>query len=163
MVTDQLYRRALSRERAMGELFACSGSQLDPRLVREFCRTAMTMVADLGFLLAVDGVELTPADFWQLLGAEGFDTDLSAAVADSAALRERFRCVALTGLMLLRNPLGRRRRVGGRDWAERQLFEQVRTELKARGLMTYAGTFTSLATAIAKSGKVALLNLEWGA
>ena len=28
--------------------------------------------------------------------------------------------------MLLRNPEGRRRRVGGRDWPERRLFEQVR-------------------------------------
>jgi Lhr-like helicase len=28
--------------------------------------------------------------------------------------------------MLLRNPLGRKRKVGGRDWAQRQLFEQVR-------------------------------------
>ena len=28
--------------------------------------------------------------------------------------------------MLLRNPLGRGRRVGGRDWGERRLFDQVR-------------------------------------
>jgi Lhr-like helicase len=52
--------------------------------------------------------------------------DLARALADSLTLRERFRRVALTALMLLRNPLGRRRRVGGRDWAERRLFEQVR-------------------------------------
>lgn len=37
MITDQLYRRALSRERAMSELFACSGTQFDPLLVRDFC------------------------------------------------------------------------------------------------------------------------------
>jgi ATP-dependent Lhr-like helicase len=41
-------------------------------------------------------------------------------------LRERFGRVALTGLMLLRRPLGGRRRVGGRGWGERQLFAQVR-------------------------------------
>jgi ATP-dependent Lhr-like helicase len=33
--------------------------------------------------------------------------------------------VALTGLMLLRHPVGGRRRVGGRDWAERRLYDQV--------------------------------------
>src|SRR5205807_976809 len=53
--------------------------------------------------------------------------DLDQALAHSVTLRERFQRVALTGLMLLRNPLGRRRRVGGPDWAERRLFEQVRT------------------------------------
>jgi superfamily I DNA/RNA helicase len=36
-------------------------------------------------------------------------------------------------------------------WA---IFEQVRTELKARGLITYAGLFTALATTLSKSGKV---------
>jgi ATP-dependent Lhr-like helicase len=61
-----------------------------------------------------------------LLAAEGFDADLEAALAGGVMLRERFRRVALTGLMLLRNPPGGRRRVGGRDWAERRLFDQVR-------------------------------------
>jgi len=32
----------------------------------------------------------------------------------------------LTGLMLLRQPLGQRRRVGGADWGDRRLFDQVR-------------------------------------
>jgi ATP-dependent Lhr-like helicase len=41
-------------------------------------------------------------------------------------LRERFQGVATTGLMLLRQPLGGRRRVGGRDWGRRRLFDQVR-------------------------------------
>src|SRR5262249_8562604 len=46
-------------------------------------------------------------------------------VVGSVMLRDRFRRVATTGLMLLRNPLGRRRRVGGVDWAERRLFSRV--------------------------------------
>jgi len=37
MTTDQVYRRALSRERALAELFEHAGSQFDPRLVQEFC------------------------------------------------------------------------------------------------------------------------------
>lgn len=38
MTTDHIYRRAMSRERAMGELFRCAGSQFDPTLVKEFSR-----------------------------------------------------------------------------------------------------------------------------
>jgi diguanylate cyclase (GGDEF)-like protein/PAS domain S-box-containing protein len=37
MITDQVYRRALSRERALAELFEHAGTQFDPRLVQEFC------------------------------------------------------------------------------------------------------------------------------
>ena len=36
MTTDQVYRRALSRERAMSELFRCAGTQFDPDLVKVF-------------------------------------------------------------------------------------------------------------------------------
>ena len=51
--------------------------------------------------------------------------DLDRALEGSTALREHFGRVALTGLMLLRHPLGRRRRVGGRDWGSRRLYDQV--------------------------------------
>ncbi|MBY0527428.1 MAG: DEAD/DEAH box helicase [Gemmataceae bacterium] len=87
---------------------------------------AMSLVADLGFLLATCGAVLQPDEFRSLFGTDGFDADLNEATADCFTLRERFRGVAYTGLMLLRNPLGRRQRVGGRDWADRQLFDQVR-------------------------------------
>jgi diguanylate cyclase (GGDEF)-like protein/PAS domain S-box-containing protein len=36
MTTDHVYRRALSRERALNELFQCSGRQFDPELVKQF-------------------------------------------------------------------------------------------------------------------------------
>ena len=36
MTTDQVYRRAMSEERAMRELFAFAGAQFDPELVRRF-------------------------------------------------------------------------------------------------------------------------------
>ncbi len=36
MTTDQLYRRAMSRERAMAELFAYANTQFDPKLVERF-------------------------------------------------------------------------------------------------------------------------------
>jgi len=37
MTSDQVYRRAMSQERALAELFEFAGSQFDPRLVQEFC------------------------------------------------------------------------------------------------------------------------------
>jgi len=37
MTTDHVYRRAMSRDRAMAELFECAGTQFDPQLVKEFC------------------------------------------------------------------------------------------------------------------------------
>lgn len=36
MTTDHVYRRAMSRERALNELFYCAGTQFDPDLVRQF-------------------------------------------------------------------------------------------------------------------------------
>jgi ATP-dependent Lhr-like helicase len=107
------------------------------RLARDGRRSATSVVADLGFALllprrwclnpdqAVQTV-LTPESWRGLLSPHGFEAHLAEAVAESDLLRERFRRVALTGLMLLRSPLGRRRQVGGPGWAERRLFEQVR-------------------------------------
>ena len=36
MTTDHVYRPALSRERAIAELFACSGTQFDPAVVAAY-------------------------------------------------------------------------------------------------------------------------------
>jgi len=38
MTTDSVYRRALSRERALSELFNHAGTQFDPDLVKQFCK-----------------------------------------------------------------------------------------------------------------------------
>jgi ATP-dependent Lhr-like helicase len=92
--------------------------------------TVTSLVADLGFALFIltgcCGSSLVTEELRQLLSADEFAHDLSAALGESATLRERFHRVALTGLMLLRHPLGSPRTVGGRDWAERRLFAQVR-------------------------------------
>jgi diguanylate cyclase (GGDEF)-like protein/PAS domain S-box-containing protein/putative nucleotidyltransferase with HDIG domain len=37
MTSDHAYRRAMSRERALAELFEFAGTQFDPRLVQDFC------------------------------------------------------------------------------------------------------------------------------
>jgi ATP-dependent Lhr-like helicase len=96
------------------------------RLARSGGRCALTVAADLGFLLQVQGgPALSAEELRRLLAAESFEADLEEALRDSDLLRERFRRSALIGLMLLRNPLGPRRKVGGSNWAERKLFEQV--------------------------------------
>jgi ATP-dependent Lhr-like helicase len=98
------------------------------RLARDHGRSATSLVADLGFALSLRaGTDLDPDALRSLLRVDGFETDLDAALARSETLRERFRRSAIVGLMLLRNPLGQRRRVGGPDWAERRLFDQVQT------------------------------------
>src|SRR5262249_5182672 len=94
---------------------------------RKMTRPVVSVVADLGFALWVHSLDdLAPDDFRTLLSAEGFQEELRRCLADSLVLRERFRRVALVGLMLLRHPLGQRRRVGGPSWGERRLFDQVR-------------------------------------
>ena len=42
MTTQQVYRRAMSREWATAELFACAGTQFDPTLVEQFCDSLAT-------------------------------------------------------------------------------------------------------------------------
>lgn len=97
------------------------------RLARDLGKSATSLSADLGFALFLRGAaRLNSDELLLLLRVENFEADLAAAIAESATLRERFRQTAHVGLMLLRNPLGRKRLVGGHDWVERRLFEQVR-------------------------------------
>jgi ATP-dependent Lhr-like helicase len=97
------------------------------RLARDHALSCQTTVADLGFSMSLDGERALEADDWRfLLRADGFDADLDRLLADNELARERFRQVAQTGLMLLRNPIGGRRRVGGRTWGEQRLFDRVR-------------------------------------
>ncbi|MGH7170450.1 MAG: hypothetical protein ACRELG_09260, partial [Gemmataceae bacterium] len=100
------------------------------RLARDHSRGADSLVADLGFALLIhgdlaeDGSRIAET-LRTLLATSDFEADLDAALEGSAILRECFQRVAQTGLMLLRHPLGQTRRVGGRDWAARRLFDKV--------------------------------------
>jgi diguanylate cyclase (GGDEF)-like protein/PAS domain S-box-containing protein len=42
MTTDHIWRRAMSRERAVAELFECAGAQFDPQLTKQFCSLLST-------------------------------------------------------------------------------------------------------------------------
>ncbi|MBL9124146.1 MAG: diguanylate cyclase, partial [Planctomycetaceae bacterium] len=70
MTTDQVYRRALSRERAIAELFRCAGTQFDPELVQEFaahdCWDTDKLVHEVGqqWLRALGPAE--PNELWRL-------------------------------------------------------------------------------------------------
>lgn len=47
MTNDDVYRRGLSRERAVAELFQCAGTQFDPSLVESFCQHLLQNDVDL--------------------------------------------------------------------------------------------------------------------
>jgi ATP-dependent Lhr-like helicase len=103
------------------------------RLARDWGHSAHSTVADLGFALFLrgglpqrPGVEAPAGVLRLLLEPAGFEADLEMALESGDTLRQRFARIAQTGLMLLRQPLGGPRRVGGADWAARQLFDQVR-------------------------------------
>jgi ATP-dependent Lhr-like helicase len=99
------------------------------RLACDRGQSAQSVVADLGVAVLLRGSrDLSPEDWRALLAVDRFESALDAALAEGPTLRERFRRVAFTGLMLLRNPVGGRRRVGGRDWGERRLFDQVQRD-----------------------------------
>lgn len=99
---------------------------LEWRLRRDGWPGQAPLAANLGFLVALPTPREVAPDLWRRwLSVDNFQVDLEASLADSLLLRERFQRVALTGLMLLRHPLGDKLRVGGRDWAERRLFAQL--------------------------------------
>lgn len=99
------------------------------RLVRDHGRAARSEVADLGLILHLRGTvpaNVTPPQLVRhLFDPRQFLADLDAALTDAGIVRERFAQVAVTGLMLLRNPSGSRRKVGGADWGQRRLYDQV--------------------------------------
>jgi ATP-dependent Lhr-like helicase len=89
-------------------------------------KASLLLVADLGFAVSTESLlDLSPEDWQRLLEQNGFTDALHASLRDGPLLRERFRRAALTGLMLLKNPLFGKIQVGGHDWAERRLFDQV--------------------------------------
>ena len=90
-------------------------------------RSALALAADRGFHIMLPDTEpITPEQWRADLSAVRFTDDLREHLHDSDLLRLHFDRVAQTGLMVLRNPAGRKRKVGGKDWTQRRLFEQIR-------------------------------------
>lgn len=97
------------------------------RLGRRFGRDLALTVADLGWSIRLaGGARLIAGDLPALLTPEQFDTDVLDGIDRGDLLARRFRHVASTALMVLRNPEGGRRKVGGQLWVSRRLYPLVK-------------------------------------
>jgi diguanylate cyclase (GGDEF)-like protein/PAS domain S-box-containing protein len=69
MTSDHVYRRAMSRERALAELFEFAGTQFDPRMVQEFCNFVSADQVKLQAVVArrwLKDLAPTVSGMWQL-------------------------------------------------------------------------------------------------
>jgi ATP-dependent Lhr-like helicase len=97
------------------------------RLGRCLERNLSIGVADLGWSIRIPGDTPSPLEAASsLFSPDGFAEDVLEGVDRGELLARRFRQVAATGLMILRNPEpGRRVRVGGFEWASTRLYPLV--------------------------------------
>ena len=97
------------------------------RLGRRFGRSLSLSVADLGWSIRLpDEVALAPEEIAPLLEVDHFADDVVEGLDRGELLARRFRQVAATAMMILRNPEpGRRVRVGGLHWASTRLYPLV--------------------------------------
>jgi ATP-dependent Lhr-like helicase len=92
----------------------------------EFGGKVMSIAVTLGVVLFHEVDEPLGDEAWRrMLTPVGFARDIEAVVQTCDLTRSRFAAIAQTGLMVLRQPLGGPRKVGGRDWIERRLFDQI--------------------------------------
>jgi ATP-dependent helicase Lhr and Lhr-like helicase len=93
------------------------------RLGRHFGRNLSLIVADLGWAIRLpDGARIDAKDLPALLALENFREAVLEGLDRGELLARRFRHVASTALMVLRNPDGPRRRVGGLLWVSQRLY-----------------------------------------
>lgn len=91
-------------------------------------RAVPVLPGGLGCLLfAPADLDLSPASLRSVLSPLRWEQDLRSVSADHPALGKRFHAAATNGLMLLRQPIGQRVRVGGRSWAAGRLLRWLRT------------------------------------
>jgi ATP-dependent Lhr-like helicase len=103
------------------------GRATGARLGRRFGRDVALVVADLGWSLRLpDGERLGADDLPGLLDPASLETDALEGLDRGELPARRFRHVAATALMVLRNPEGGRRRVGGLLWVSQRLYPLVR-------------------------------------
>ena len=107
------------------------GRATSARLGRQLGRDLALSVADLGWSIRLpdDGAfSLEPASIRLLLASEGFADDVLEGLDRGELLARRFRHVAATALMVLRNPQqGRRVRVGGLNWVSTRLYPLIKS------------------------------------
>jgi ATP-dependent helicase Lhr and Lhr-like helicase len=98
------------------------------RLGRRFGRNLALSVADLGWSIRLpDEASQTIDSIEPLMSREKFEDDVLEGLDRGELPARRFRNVASTALMILRNPEpGRRVRVGGQNWASTRLYPLVK-------------------------------------
>ncbi len=98
------------------------------RLGRKLGRNLVLAIADLGWSIRLpDDDTIAPGELPSLLDIDRFAEDVLEGLDRGELLARRFRHVATTALMILRNPEpGRRVRVGGLHWASTRLYPLVR-------------------------------------
>lgn len=102
------------------------GRAVAARLGRRFGRDLSLTVADLGWSIRLDGGgRLGEDDIAPLLSPDRFAADVLDVLDRGDLVARRFRHVAATALMVLRNPEGGRTRVGGLLWVSNRLFPLV--------------------------------------
>lgn len=104
------------------------GRAIAARLGRRFGRDLSLTVADLGWSILLPGdARLDRANLPALLDPSRFADDVLEGLDRGELPARRFRHVAGTALMVLRNPEGGRRRVGGLLWVSNRLYPLVKT------------------------------------
>ncbi len=107
------------------------GRATSARLGRQFGRDLALSVADLGWSIRVPddfAFSLDRASIRRLLTTERFADDVLEGLDRGELLARRFRHVAATALMVLRNPQpGRRVRVGGLNWVSTRLYPLIKS------------------------------------
>jgi Lhr-like helicase len=102
------------------------GRALAARLGRRFGRDLALAVADLGWSFRLsDDARLESHDVPALLALDHFEDDILEGLDRGDLLARRFRHVASTALMVLRNPDRGRTRVGGMHWVANRLYPLV--------------------------------------
>lgn len=97
------------------------------RLGRRFGRDLSLAAADLGWSVRLpEGARLESGDLAALIAPENFADDVLEGLDRGELPARRFRHVAGTALMVLRNPEGGRRRVGGLLWVSTRLYPLVK-------------------------------------
>ncbi|MBI2804471.1 MAG: DEAD/DEAH box helicase [Planctomycetes bacterium] len=100
---------------------------LAQRWQRAKSKPCLALAADLGVYVMAFEPALASADLWrEHWSTVHLERDFYEHLQGSDLLKQQFGRIAQTGLMILRNPAGLKRKVGGKDWTERRLFEQVR-------------------------------------
>jgi len=112
----------------------CAGRRINETLARGVGARVFAAIGvdtslttdDNGFLITLPfGATLPDARWAQMLDPKGFDADVRAGIRSSHMLRNYFRYVANTGLLVLRRAAGRTLRRGTQSWNSGRILDQV--------------------------------------